>query len=467
MTSTVESLVSFTGYFCVFFPIGLVLWRYLRAGDDLVTAWNLALFGCLASLGAAAFEVLDPPETVFEYYISFEFPTAHYIDVVYRTFFFLGCLLLFYYGGKRVKRFAGNRFIESPEWSGSLLGWVLLLCTLSIIGGLFVRVEFFGQILQNLGQKGAVFATTFAFYAWYKKKGSIPALLLFVIVLGVATLYVVQVSRGRRLLLALAMAPASVMYWTSWRYKKPVRVVLFGSIVGAAVITVGLAYQQIRRYDQHGGGERSVANTIAAVGSINSDAIMEQVSGWKHTLGQNVFQYAMLTRRAVESGALEPRFLNTVQFMVTYPIPRSFWEGKPPLAGLIIIKALRLGHKTTWGLSVVGHSYYEGGYVALAVYALLFVILVRLFDEPLRREPDNPFFIASLAAGSAFIVSWVRGDLGIHTVDLLECFLFAQILNYSTRMFAASRPLAYAPQWQQYSPWTTHQAVAPRLPQDR
>ncbi|MEM9351426.1 MAG: hypothetical protein AAGA92_00270 [Planctomycetota bacterium] len=453
MTSSVESLVSFTGYFCVFFPVLLVLWRYFRAGDDLVSAWNLALFGCMASLGAGAFEALDPPNSVFELYIPFEFPAAHYVDVVYRTFFFMGCLLLFYYSGQRIKRFAGNRFIETPEWSGSLLTWALFICALSVLGGLFVRVPFFGQILQNLGQKGAVFATTFTFYAWYKKKGSIPALLLFVVVLGVAALYVTQVNRGRRLLLTLAMAPAAVMYWTSWRYKKPGRVLLYGGVAGAAIITVGLAYQQIRRYDQHGGGERSVANTIAALSNINSDAIVDQVSGWKHTLGQNVFQYAMLTRRAVESGALEPRFLNTVQFTLAYPIPRSFWEGKPPLVGIIIIKALRLGHETTWGLSVVGHSYYEGGYLAIAVYAVIIVVLVRLFDEPLRREPENPFFIASLAAGSAFIVSWVRGDLGIHTVDLLECFLFAQLLNYSSRMFSAARPLAYAPQWQQLAPW--------------
>ena len=246
------------------------------------------------------------------------------------------------------------------------------------------------------------------------------------------------------------MVPMVTMYWVSLRYVSRKKVLLWCCVLGCSVITVGLGYQTIRHFSsKRGAGERTLANFIKEMEKIKVDDLTGQLRRWKEEAGQGSFDYGLVARRLVDTGVVEPRPLNSLQFLATYPIPRRLWSGKPmPLGTTIVTEQLGLVFKTNWGLGPHGHSYYEGDYLAIFVYAAVLVLLVRLMDEPLKREPNNPFFIACLAAASFHIVNIVRGDLGVHLAEVFECFVYTQVVIIGSRLFLPSRPMAYMPkQW--------------------
>jgi hypothetical protein len=70
-----------------------------------------------------------------------------------------------------------------------------------------------------------------------------------------------------------------------------------------------------------------------------------------------------------------------------------------------------------------------------ALYAYLAVFGVRMIDDPMRRQPMNPFLLSILATASTHILAWPRGDLANMTIEVAQCFLFAIILGIVGRFF--------------------------------
>jgi hypothetical protein len=212
------------------------------------------------------------------------------------------------------------------------------------------------------------------------------------------------------------------------------------------VIVAGLWYQTFRNFDKRGRGEeRTFANVMEAATHVDKEGMIEQLASWKWRLPQGVFPYALVMKRLVDSGNVEVHPLNTLLYTAAYPVPRRFWPEKPDAIGArIVTDVLKLHWKTNWGLGVVGQAYYEGDWVALVAYAALLVFLVRMVDEPLKREPNNPFFISVCAASSLYVVTWLRGDLGVHTTEILECFVWLIAMQLLGAMLTGSRVRAYA-----------------------
>jgi hypothetical protein len=88
----------------------------------------------------------------------------------------------------------------------------------------------------------------------------------------------------------------------------------------------------------------------------------------------------------------------------------------------------------SWGVNVVGHTAYEGGLWVAALYGFLAAVGLRFLDDPLLRQPTNPFMMAVFAAAAPHIVGWPRGDIFVMTVETAECFLFVVILSVSARV---------------------------------
>ncbi|MCC6494487.1 MAG: hypothetical protein IT424_15870 [Pirellulales bacterium] len=427
----------------------LLIIPYWRGKADLMTAWNFVLVGCIIFMGVACLEAADPPELVFERYTSFDFPDSYYRAMVARSIVFLACIFFFYYVAPLGRGFAAKRFVKMPPWSGVVFSYVIVLCAATAMLSLalqVVNIGFVKEAFANLGHKGATFAVAISFYAWYRNRSSPFTLVLFTVVLAAAALYAMRVSHGRRLLLCIAFAPIAVMYWTTWRFRRPTRVLLIGGAAVAAVITVGLWYQEFRFFDRgKHAQERNFANTIAAAKQVTLQGMIEQLESWKPRLAQGTMRYAAMTKRLVDSGAMEVHPFNTIQFILSYPIPRRYWPQKPESLGVTIVRdTLKFPQKTNWGLGVAGQAYYEGDWIALVIYAAMLVIIIRMLDEPLKREPNNPFFIAANASASLFIVTWIRGDLGVHTNEILECILFLWLLKTTCALVTGTKEKAYA-----------------------
>ena len=178
-SSSIESMLNFVGWGFIIITVALIIIPYLRGKSDLVSAWNFLLTGCAMTLGAGCLEAADRPKRVFEEYVSFEFPTSYYNDAVLRMIVFFLALLFFYYGLGLFRGFSQKRFIKTPEWSSTLLIWVLSLGVIISMLSWWVTIPFFGELLRNLSHKSVVFATGFAFFAWYRNRKSIVMLLVF------------------------------------------------------------------------------------------------------------------------------------------------------------------------------------------------------------------------------------------------------------------------------------------------
>ena len=449
MSRSTEGMLEFAGWSVIILCMSLIIFSYLRRRSDLITAWNCVLFGCTINIGVGCLEAVDRTESFYQRYISFNFPDADYRDALTRNLVFLATMLVMYYGIKLFRKFGHNRFQVCPEWSGTMFVWVISICSVFMLCVSFISIPFFKEVVFNLAQKAAVFAGVFSFYAWYRNRSSVPMLFLSIAILGVAALFCIKVSPGRRLLLTVFAAAPFVAYWLKWRYSNPVRVLLLSSLAGATIALGGLSYAIIRHFDTHGNrfqrSERTISNIIPRLGEINMAGIQAQLDGWKHLLAQANYEYALLTKRIVDSGTAEVHTLNSLHFLSCYAIPRRMWEDKPVTIALDLPRRyLKLLQPSVWGVGPAGHSYYEGGYLALFAYAGVLVFIVRLIDEPLLREPNNPFFIATLVASFSYLINIIRGDFGTHYAELFECFLFAILLNWSARLFTAHRKLAFS-----------------------
>ena len=182
----------------------------------------------------------------------------------------------------------------------------------------------------------------------------------------------------------------------------------------AGGVTIGVAgfYSAFRHARTIHGADshRTFSTVFDAMTSIGlNDAINSVTKDTLHFFSQYTTHYSLLTIHLVESGEVEVEPLNTLKFLISYPIPRAIWPGKPnALGGRIVQDILRLPVATNWGLGFVAHSYQEGGYIVIVLYGFLAVVVIRLMDDALRRMPDNRFLIATFCAGAPHVLGWAR-----------------------------------------------------------
>ena len=138
----------------------------------------------------------------------------------------------------------------------------------------------------------------------------------------------------------------------------------------------------------------------------------------------------------------EPFF--TIKYVLANPMPRAFWHDKPKALGETLPHDLGVWKRgyVNWGPCIVGHGFHEGGavggYFMLVFYGVLFAAIMRFFDELMRRQPNNPFLIATLGATSAQIVAFSRGDIGYFAVMILGVSMSGLLVPLFIRLFSGT-----------------------------
>jgi hypothetical protein len=209
------------------------------------------------------------------------------------------------------------------------------------------------------------------------------------------------------------------------------------AVAAVALFIVGLMYSSIRHFDRgRYGQERTAANLIQEIKRLGEKNWFQRFASDRlFHFSQQTVHYSLITDRYVSRGQLEPQLLNTLKFLAVYPVPRQLWPEKPRTLGLIILRDVVGYPVSSWGCGVAGHAKYEGGLWVAALYAYLAVLGVRMIDDPMRRQPMNPFLLSILATASTHILAWPRGDLANMTIEIAQCFLFAIMLGIAGRFF--------------------------------
>jgi hypothetical protein len=421
----------------------LIIVPYLRRKSDAMTAWNLFLLGGAMFMGVACLGVVYG-EFRWEQLQWFQ-PTPEDVRFyVFGSLVFYAALLITYYKLPLPRKIAARFWNKWPPANIPLLVFILSFCCGTCLLVLFVRqVPVVGSVVMNVSHKSAVFAVVFSFCYWYRDKKQVHLLLLFIAVFVFCSLFSMVVYSGRRLLLGIAISPLVCMYWMTWRYRSSKsNLIRLGLVTGFTVIVAGF-YSTFRHYrSTTDPTSRSFSTMIEGMKLTSPDRIFSQLTsdGFRY-FGDYCAHYSLLTIQLVDTGRAEVEPLRTLRSIVAYPIPRVLWPDKPRSYGEIIVHdVLQLDAQTNWGLGIVGFGAQEGGLPTIALYGFLIVFVLRLFDDPLARQPDNMFLLAMLCSAAPNVAGWIRGECANMTIDLLELFVFTWALALVSRFMFGTAP---------------------------
>lgn len=430
-----DPLVPFGIAICIVAGL-LILIPFLRGKSDIPTAWNCLLLGLVSFAGLGSIQVNYLNGFPWEQLNWFQ-PTAKEIQwYMLATSAFIVALILAYYYNTPAKRFAQRRLQKWPEFNIPLTFFVLASClSIVLISFVAVRITFVGTAMSKLGHKAAIFACVFSFMLWYRNRVNLSWLFMFLGVLTTALVYCMLVSPGRRLVMSLFLGPILCIYWTQVRYWKPSKVLVAMGVAAVLMLGVSTVYSKFRWYNLAHGEQRSVSGIVAQLKDLRSkgDYFSTLLKGRLDYFAQQNGHFALLAERYVAQGTMTPVPLNSLQFVLTYPIPRKVWPNKPEV--IAVTMPHRIAHLpgTTWGVGIAGHGAYEGGIAALVLYGVLVALLVRVIDEPLRLQPSNPFLISIHAAALPHVLGIPRGDIGVLAIEIGECILFAVLMGFVCR----------------------------------
>ncbi len=410
---------------------------FFRGKSDLLTAWNTLLLGVIVFAGLGSIEVNYVPALKWEHLQWFQ-PTAQEVHwYMLSTGTFIVTLLAAYYLNTPAKLFAQKRLRKWPEVTAPVTFFILGYCLVMLVASILLRgVTFIGPVLFNLAQVAAPAASVFSFRLWYRNRLNVGWLLLFLGVFLGAAMYAMIVSGGHRLLLSVFLGPFLYTYWIYLRHWGRIRVIVVLGLAAVLILGVSAIYSKFRYYNLTAGGGRSASSIVGQMRELRAkgDWFTVFMKGPLQYFGQGTGQFALLTQRYVAQGVLPPIPLNTIRFLVTYPIPRNVWHGKPDLLSMRITRDAAQMPYTNWGCGIAGHGAFEGGIPALMLYAVLLAIGIRIMDEPLRLQPDNPFLIYMLASSVPHLAAITRGDMGGMTMQTGQCVLFAVLLGIACRV---------------------------------
>jgi hypothetical protein len=420
---------------------GLILIPYLRGKSDLLTGWNVLLLGVGMWTG---FGCLDVRYGIWYWpHLQWFQPSRDEVRwYMFVTTAFIVTLVLSYYYLPFGKRLASRSLQKWPPLNGPTYLLVLAICVTVVVASFVIPpTNFVGLVVYQLSHKALIFGCVFSFLLWYKDRMNVAWMLMFVGAFLLAALISMVVSGGRRMLLSVFLGPVLCVYWIHVRHWKTRNTLIALSLAASAILLVSVVYSSIRWFNRGPFKQERTAMTV-----------IEQLRGLQHREGlfSNLFanrlnyfsqsnvHYALLTKRYVDSGQLIPVPLNTLRFIITYPIPRRIWPGKPQTLGVIVPHELAKIPSTTWGLGAAGHAAFEGGVFAMVIYGILVAVGIRFMDEPLRLQPTNPFLLSLHAAALPHVAGFARGDFTTMTLETAECFLFAILLSFVCRMVFGS-----------------------------
>lgn len=359
---------------------------------------------------------------------------------------FYSCLISVYFWPK--KRRASQRLSSYPMDTQNSLR-IIAIC-MSIFGGSASFIPYFPgvQIFYVTNTAITIFAFGVSLIAFLREPKAMTTWFVLAFCGGVAIFTTLSGGTGRRQLLSLLLSVPFICYWVYFRnYPKFRTMVLLTILASFGMVTI-TAYSTMR----HGGREIESSATRVAErltqlpGKITETVTDFKLFGEQGALldGQNAVWCALLTIELTQSGALERDPLAMPTFVVVNPIPRAFWQDKPRGLGKVL-PSLMNKNRVTWGPSIIGHTFYDGGWPVVFLYGGLFGMMFRWFDLRMEADPTNPWRLALICSVMAHVIALPRGDCGVMLVNIIgPMVVISVILRFFSIWFKRRQVLAGA-----------------------
>ena len=429
----------------------LILVPYLCGRSDLLTSWNFFLAGSSLFVGCAAINSCYSTPLI-------PYAKMDYIRYCIGGVVFYLTITITYYKFKLPRKLSKKIFQKWPSAKPAVLFSILPIVAIFIVGMIvsrFVYTPVVTQMMHYLGLFALALSVSLAFAAWYKQIINPALFFTFLAILIVATILTASFSFGRRPFLSILLSFPIIAYWLRWRYRKPIVVLLLGSLVGFAIFTTIISYSDMRTrlYGKWGNipvVAREVRDMFFGIVNPNWDSA-------KKILAQDTAECSLLAIHLYTHEKTAKPF-HSLFWTITNPIPRTFWKNKPVSLGVTLphdgkifygIRHVYIGKTNNWGPGIIGHGYQDGGVIALIVYAILFGSFLRIVDELLMSQPDNPYLLAGFVAFSGQIIAWSRGDIGGFTIQIVATITVTWFVCRIGRLLYGTKMIYNRPKKQQ------------------
>jgi hypothetical protein len=403
--------------------IGLfVLLRYAAGRDDLVSVRNVALGGFVVfqTMSAALWLLND------HYLVKFQLlePGGTAMKFVAGCVLFLAVAFLVYGRGWIAVPLA--RLVPAPRIvpsDAAMWMTVLVLTGSAAVFRFAVLIPYVNILAEIMGTAVAGAASGFAGWLIVRnlKNPVVWAMAAAAITtnLGIA----LTGEYGRRTIITIALGVAFGVYYGKFRYERPARTLTFVAMAMIPMILFVGAYTSVRGGDNRRGSFLTQVKEIARGGNV--------AAGLQDFDGQGVGGISLwLIEHFGPDGARRPDHFRTFIYFAVYPLPRAFFPWKPEPLSLDIPRYANLvGVKQgglTLGPGIIGHSFADGGWHVVILYAAFGAIIIRFCDEVIRRTPYAPFVVLPMGSILGEIMGVPRGE----TSAMLFKFVFGTASAY-------------------------------------
>ncbi len=402
-----ETLLAGYFYLLALVTLGWVLRQYLRSTYDLLSMRNVALLGFIVfQLVSAARVVRHPVSGDFRLYQPLETGVVY---AAWSTVFLFVFMMAYRWRWPSTKLLPRAKRVRVVPDERTL--WTYIVVCL-LFGALFMRlpIPLIGLVTSKVGLALVAMSAGLVGWIWATRPMDTRTLLAAVVVLGSGLLLATLGEFGRRPLIAVSACFIFGAYYSQWRYLRP-RTVLkrVGVVALPALLVVGM-------FTSARGGLREAHNT-GPIAQLKAVARANPAEGIALLAdGQGAASKSMwIMERFPERYAYRP--LSTLVYTAYFPVPRSWWKGKPDTLSMDLPHLAKMEQvnrdSLTLGPGVIGHAAADGGIPALILYACIAGIAIRFIDELVVTSADQPLTLLPLVAASGQILGLARGEAGV------------------------------------------------------
>ena len=393
--------------FCGLWLVAVVWLNVVRRGYDVLSVRNLTLLGffhffVIGSVLTATGAYWDRAYSASDGAMA----TLAIAMPVFLVFFLLGN-----HGGFRAG--AVSRLIPSfdiPPTGLTVLAGVLALLVPATLFSFLPFGGFFGLLFAQFKSGMAAAAVALATYYIVSNKFQPVAWGVFLATLPTALLVSITGGSGRRFALSVLLAVPFMLYFCTLRYNRMTSVVLKTAPLAAAALAALALYSGVRHDTSAGFGIQRSIQLVQRV--INEPRVFNDAL-WYMLYTDTSNNTMFLLETVPEDYAHQP--LAGAVWFVTNPIPRGMWPDKPDALGVILQDYMATA--ANLGPGVIGHGWYEAGWIGIIYYALFLGLLAGIVDRKLADRADCPFLIAIVAASLGNVIAFCRGDTPLFLIQ--------------------------------------------------
>lgn len=294
-----------------------------------------------------------------------------------------------------------------------------------IVGYVFRLVFQFIPVIGVLGTMvGVTLATAaagMACWVWAKQIFN-PARAAFAMtVVALATGLALFRTFGRRDLVSVAVVCLWGAFHGHFKKQNLGRMFLPFTGVGLAGLIVISAYTSVRTHEsRERGGVAQImsllqADVLHGMTDVFSGQGAAAISMWLMESRPDNYPYDTL---------------HSLRYVTTNIIPREWWPNKLESLGISMVPEAAIVNKAsgfTVGPGMMGHIANDNPWLALVLYAALMGAFLRILDEMVRLQPDNPFVVIPVGVALGEIVAIPRGELGLFVFRTIIAIVAAYI----------------------------------------